>query len=593
VPYHSKKQLERLKSAVEHNYKELKVLRKSRERFLNAASGTLYPHAKEASQGLHDILGLMRQAAEAMAMTMAAQQPKVLITPSRVAHLPFADHFERAIDKYARGMHLGRVFQECVRNAFYGLGVAKVHMANGAAVRIEADEWMDPGRPYVGSVSQPHFNYDTLATDFRLCSYISDRYPVRFDDVVTNKEFNGNVRHQLKTYGAQSAAEAQQEEWGSSLAGGFSDIGQFYDMIYLADVFCPKEGVVYTYPVDAQYNFITDDALMDLEWDGSETGPYYTLNLGPIPDKTTPSAPAQNLLLLHNLINTIYRKLRDQVDRQKNFMVGRKGGEDDLDEALKVEDGGGITLNEPESVETRSIDGPNQSNFAFALNAMQQFSKQAGNLEQRLGLSSQADTAAQEGMMAQGVGRMEGAYQAIFHEFAVDVVKQLGKLLFLDNVTEVPMTQQIEGTDISYDDNWQGALQEGSRVGDIIDYDVDILYGSMEYRSARDRLRDVDETWDRVMAVAPLVMESGGIPNVQEYLNIRAKYTSTPEIGRLFQWNQMPPQEQQGGSHERQGPAGQGGEYIHKSVPSGQSNGTENEAVGQMMAASSNNNDSM
>ena len=593
MPYHSKKQLERLKGAVAHNYTQLKVNRKSRERFLKAASGTLFPHAREIDSGLHDILGLMRQAAEAMAMTMAAQQPKILITPSRVAHLPFADHFERALDRYTRTMYLGRVMQSCVRNAFYGLGVAKVHMANGAAVQIESDEWMDPGHPYVGSVSQTHFNYDTEATDFRLCSYISDRYYARFDDVIENKEFNGRVRRQLKTFGAQNMAEAQQEEWGDSLSGYSSMNSQFYDMIYLADVFCPKEGVVYTYPVDAQYNFITDDPLMDLEWDGSETGPYFTLNLGPIPDKTTPSAPAQNLYLLHNLINTIYRKLRDQVDRQKNLVIGRKGGEDDLDEVLNLEDGEGATLNEPESITQLNMDGPNQSNFAFGLNAMQQFSKQAGNLELKTGTGAQADTAAQEGMLAQGVGRMESGYQSMFHEFAKDVIKQLGKLLFLDNVTEVPMTQQIEGTDISYDDDWQGALQENSRVGDIIDYDVDILYGSMEYRSARDRLRDVDETWDRVMAVAPLVMQSGGIPNIQEYLNIRAKYTSTPEIGRLFQWNQIPPEEQQGGSHERQGPAGQGGEYIHKSVPSGQSNGTENEAVGAMMAGAANNSDSM
>ena len=588
MPYHSKKQLERLKAAVAHHYTQIETLRKSRESFLLAASGTLFPHSKGTEYPYHDILGLMRQAAESMSLTMAAQQPKVIVSPSKVAHIPFADHFKRAIEQYSRTMHLGEVLQDCVRNAFYMLGIAKVHMAEGEAVKIEADEWMDPGHPFVNSISISHFSYDTDATDFRLCSFVSDRYEVRFDDVVENQDYPAKLRKELKIMGPQGVNEAKREEWGDPLSGFASDEGRFYDMIYLADVFCPKEGIVYTVPVDSQYRFLTDP-LKDLVWEGSETGPYFYLNLGPIPDKSTPSAPAQNLLLLHNLINTLYRKLRDQAERQKTIHVGPVGGEDDIRLWQETIDGDYFATNEPDSVKQVNIDGPNQANFAFALNAMQQFSKQAGNLEHQLGLSAQADTAAQEGMIGEGVSRMAAAQQARFHEYTSEVVKQLGRLLYQDQVTEVPMIQKVPGTDFSVDDTWQGGLQDDSRVGELIDYGIDIVAGSMEYKSLRQRLQDIDETWDRAIQLAPLAMQSGAFPNIQKYLELRAEYTATPEIMELWQFNQMPPQEQQGGSHERTLPPGQQGEYIHRSVPSGMSSGTEDAAVAQMMSSSENN----
>ena len=588
--YHSQKQLARLKDAVSHHYTQIQSLREARETFLRSAAGTLYPHSDGPEYPYHDILGLMRQAAEAMSLTMAAQQPKVIVTPTQVAHIPFAGHFERAIDQYARTMHLGSVLQECVRNAFYMLGIAKVHMAEGAAVQIEADEWMDPGRPFVGSVSYTHFNYDSDATDFRLCSFLSDRYATRFDDVVENPDYPADLRRQLKVMGPQGINAIQQEEWGEPLSGVSNDMGQFYDMLYLADIFCPKEGVVYTFPVDAQYNFLTDKPLLTLEWEGSETGPYFFLNLGPIPDKSTPSAPAQNLLLLHNLINTLYRKLRDQAEGQKILHIGRKGSEDDMKIMQLAQDRDFIGLNEPESISQISLDGPNQSNFAFALNAMQQFSKQAGNLEHQLGLGAQADTATQEGIIGQGVGRSAAAQQARFHEFVEDVIKQLGRLLFQDQVTEVPMIQKIPETDISVDDTWQGGMQENARIGELIDYGIDIVSGSMEYKSLRERLQDLDETWDRLAPLAPLVMQQGGMPNVKKYLEMRAKYTTTPEIEELYLWEQMPPPEQ-GGSHERTLPSGQQGNYVHQSVPSGMGGSNEDESVTQMMSAGANNRD--
>jgi hypothetical protein len=303
--------------------------------------------------------------------------------------------------------------------------------------------------------------------------------------VINDTKFPADVRKQLRMQGPDSVGDITHEEWGEPMGGSMSDTGEFEEHIFLADIFLPKSGVIYTWPVNAAYQFTTEKPIYEHAYGGSETGPYNILNLGPIPDKTTPSSPAQNLLLLHNLINTIYRLLRDQAYRQKQITVTRKGAEDDGMEIRDAQDGDNLSLNEPEAIQRLSFDGPNQQNFGFMLNAMQQFSKQAGNLEHKLGLGAQADTAAQEGMIAQGVAGMEAMYQARFADFVTRGVRELGRLMFADNVTSIPMKMAIEETseDYSVDDNWMGASEEGARDGDYYDYDIDIDPYSMAYQN--------------------------------------------------------------------------------------------------------------
>jgi hypothetical protein len=140
--------------------------------------------------------------------------------------------------------------------------------------------------------------------------------------------------------------------------------------------------------------------------------------------------------------------------------------------------------------------------------------------------------------------------------------------------------------DYAVDDNWKGAGEEGARDGEYFDYDIDIDPYSMAYRSPKQRLRELDETWDRLIPLAPLAMQQGAMPNIKMYLDIRAKYTSTPETKKLWIFDQPPPEQQgPGGGHERTMPAGQGGPYEHVSRPGGGSPGTEDQAIGQMMAA--------
>ena len=561
--------LPRLRAAVAHHYEQLRELRESREQLLEVAAGSLYPHTD--TEGLLDILNLMRQAAEAQTLSLAANRPRVIVTASTLGRAPFAKHYQNALNAYAKTMRLEESLQECARNAFYSLGIAKIHMADSVAVELEADEWMDPGQPFVQSVSPHHFCYDTTATDWRHCSFLADRYQVRFEEIVQDVRFPKKVRDEMKRRGPESKNEQQQLEWGDILGGG-GDTSRFEESVYLADVFLPKDGLVLTYVCNSRFELL-GTPLRELDWDGSETGPFRFLNLGPVPDKTTPSSPAQNLLLQHNLVNSLYRKLESQSVRQKILNVAQGGDEDDVAKVRDAKDGDYVVTNSHAPVEQLRLDGPDQPTFGFVLNAMEQFSKQAGNLDHKLGLSASADTASQQGMIGQAVSRMEAHYQGRFVTFVREVVQELGRLLFDDATTQINMTKKIDGTSFEVDAPWLGAVKEGSREGRFKDYDLDVEPYSMEYRSPKDRMAELDQQMQMMIPLVPLMMQQGKMIDVDWYLKARGEYSDMPEMQNLVMDIPQPEGDQQGGSHERTLAGGQGGEYIHKNVSPGSGGG--------------------
>ena len=123
--------LSRLKQAVEHHYEQLRTLRERREQFLRAAAGSLYPHAPPSLPGEYDILNLMRQAAEAQTLSLAANRPRILAIAKTQERQAFAEHYKQALNVYSKTMRLEEALQECARNAFYSLELAALFLHSG------------------------------------------------------------------------------------------------------------------------------------------------------------------------------------------------------------------------------------------------------------------------------------------------------------------------------------------------------------------------------------------------------------------------------------------------------------------------------
>jgi len=221
------KRLEKLKDTLPRNFQNLRKLRETRAQFLTTAAGALYPHKISPQHDVfQDILNLLVQAERSYTVSLAGERPQYLATsrtgdPQRDA---FADHYARALNMYCKHMHFEEAMQEVVRNAFYSLGICKIYMADSVAVEIEENEWMDPGKPFVASLSPHHFCYDTNSTHFHRCNFLADRYRVRVEDVLEDSRYPSKVRNEVRRVGMMTPGQLRGQEW-TSMGDGLSAAG--------------------------------------------------------------------------------------------------------------------------------------------------------------------------------------------------------------------------------------------------------------------------------------------------------------------------------------------------------------------------------
>ena len=556
---------QRIGRALPSHYSQLRPWRSLRRDILRAIKGTLYPGFSDG-YGTYDasakeIINLIQQAENAMVMGLAANRPRVMAQATKPDLEAFAGKMERALNRYAQMMYLEEILQEIVRDAFSLVGIGKIYMADSVAVGFEQDYRMDPGKPFLQRVSLDNMTFDTTACSPAQSTFFADRYRVSYDQLMSDARFK---KWRQRVENVQKSERDRESEKPAHLEG-------IDDFVWLSDVYVPSKNRVFTYLTDSAFNLLIEEPIAQMRWTGDECGPYYFLDFGTIPDEMLPSSPGQNALLLHQLTNTIYRKLEDQAQRQKQLTVGPSSQEKDLENIRDAQDGEYIPVNGgKDAIGQIRFDGPDQNLFGFFINAQGQFSRAAGNLDHKLGLKATTDTVGQESMIGAQVSRIEGYQQQQYVSFVRKVVKGIGKLLWEDNFTTILGHDQVPNTEFKVEDTWKGKLEPGSRQGEYSDYLLEIDPYSMPYRSPMEKLAFIKQEVQTWLPVMPLLMQMGIQPDIDAYFEAVAKYGDSPEVKKIFKSGQ-PPQLPEGGPSGGGGQAGGPKEYIHRGAgPQGQ-----------------------
>lgn len=573
---------QKLASALPYHYKEGRFFREFRKELLRDYAGrTTYPgHGEVAQNDLSpekQIVNLTLQACEASVMNLAASRPRFLCSSEQTQYEQAASSMERALNRYAAQLYLEEQLQEIARDSFFCVGVAKVYQAASAAVGAESDYRMDYGRPFVQRVSIDRFVWDTAATSPEEAAFMGDFYSMPWREAIRSSRFSQTVRNAIREMGHEEYAA--DSEKGEDLAKS-TNAESVEDLIYLVDVFVRQpikisgeryKSHIRTYVCDRQLNLkLEGKAVQVLGWDGDECGPYYILNMGPVPDHFMPSSPGQNLKLLTQLVNTLYRKIEDQSRRQK--LVGTaQPGSGDAEIMANARDGEWVDLKSPESVNQIRTDGPDQNIFGAAIHFEEQHSQAAGNLKNKLGLAQGADTASQERMIGAMVSRFEAFYQQRYVSFVRKLAKGLSRLIYHDTKLKIPGKRSLPTNfNLEVDDDLLAMGQfhedgEPARSGEYDDYAVDIDPESTPYRSSADRIAILDGELQLLMPMVPLLMQLGVQINLKEVFEERAKLRGMPIIARMLQFNQQPVIPAGGGQSEMPSSGGPNGQYTHTS----------------------------
>ena len=215
-------------------------------------------------------------------------------------------------------------------------------------------------------------------------------------------------------------------------------------------------------------------------------------------------------------------------------------------------------------------------------------SKSGGNIEHKLGLSAQAETATQEGMIAQNVTRSEAEYSQKFVSFVREIAVELARLVYQDSALRVPQTLTVPNTGnriAPVNDDWL-PTSEGSRPKPFDALDIDIDPDSLPYQSAADRAGRIRADLQMFLPAMELLNQQGVQLDLAATLDELAQLENRPELRKMFKYNQPIPASGANDPHRRSMPANTQREYLHRSVSDGPSD--DNQSQMMMAMAGSN-----
>lgn len=476
--------LERLRNAISSSEKALTSFRDQRIKLIKEYCGPQY-RGDEEEEKRPQFLPLMNQAIDTYVQVLVANRPRALVTATEEEFKWFAKHYERSVNEYIKEIRLQEELQACVLEACFMFGVMKVYYAEDTPRLIEGtDNYVDPGKPYAEHLSLDNFGYDVTASSWRKVSYAWDDYEVDAEKLLDDNDF-AHAHDAIRRAIEGDSAEPSKSTAAKVMGTEGDEQAHYLRKIKIRDIWIPSESRVITTmasPSDKDY----DDEktiLRQIDDVGDESGPYHILSFIDVPGAIMGVSPAMKLSNLSRLINSLYRKLANQARRQRLLPIYEKGHEQDAKNIASAEDGRWTSVKHKDSVDILNQPGADAGTMQFGMGALDLYDRMAGNLQAMAGLGASSETLGQDQMIQQQVSKLQNKMQERVVNFTRDIVRDLGWLLWNDQVREISTEYVIPGTNMWARSDWT----PDHREGDFIDYNFDIDPYSLPYQSPMQR----------------------------------------------------------------------------------------------------------
>jgi hypothetical protein len=191
----------------------------------------------------------------------------------------------------------------------------------------------------------------------------------------------------------------------------------------------------------------------------------------------------------------------------------------------------------------------------------------AGNLQMMAGLGPQSDTLGQDKLIHGAVSKREANMQYRVVDFTSRICRDLGALLWQDQVLEIPQDFETSGIKVRAD--WTPEVREG----DFIDYNFTIEPFSMMYKSPSERMQGISNFVTQIaLPMEGMMQQYGGTIDIQELVEMYAELMDMPRLKQIVKFEEPrddrpgpTPQQPAKASHTVR-------ESVRRSVPTG---GTE------------------
>ena len=513
----------KLVSAVEESFRKMQPFRENRKKLIDAFVGSDYAGKDSENSPRTVYLYLLTMAVNIYVRQLAVRAPTAKVVSPYQELRPLAANLTLACKDAADECHLGTVLRECVTDALFSpratvkIGVEFRGQGKYKGVDVDLTE------PFVRKVSFDDYVIDMSARAAGRPDFEGDRY------YLSREEFDrrhpglwaqlglasGGVLD-TKNDGGEDRAEAISHSPGGTDEGLGPKIAMW-------DIFLPNECKVVTYVAMKAERPV---AVIDL--DGDEDGAYRSLWFTAVPDNALAMPPMATLKNVHNLANSLFRRLAAQARNQKRVV-----GFDDEESANRFKmarDGDGVHWKgqKPENIEAGGID---PAVLAFFIQLKDIFSWTAGNLDSLGGLSPMAETAKQDELLARSANAQLADMQEATNEFAQTIFRQIAWYEWTDPVRVRILQKEIPGTDEYLSVEWSPE----TRRGDFLDFNFSINPHSMREDSPAAKIQKLQGVLMQFYGpLQPFFQQQGLTVDVRRLNELVSDYSNLPELEQLI-----------------------------------------------------------
>ncbi len=509
------------------------------------------------------LVNLINQTARIYTISLAANNPQVLVSTPRSESIAFARRFEINLNKLISDMALDQTFRLIVLDAFFCLGCGVVMMRDTdtrfhGMLEGEEDVWIDPGQPWFNRVSIDDLILDMPAKELSKMRYCGHRYRADYEKVMNEPGYSKKAKALL-----QPTSRSHHDSVGAArdIASehGTAEDDDLKDMVWLMDIWIAENNSIVTMACDQDI-----EPLIEREWTGSQAGPYKFLSLGDTPDNIIPTSPAINLKGMHDLQNRLHRRMEADSDAHRVVNSYPPGKSDDAERLRNAGRNDWVQISDPSLIKQVEMGGVDQRDMALATYLQTTFDRMAGNLQAMGGLGAQAGTVGQEELIHGQLSKNVADMRTSVVNFAATCILDLGRLMWEDQTLELQTSMPVGNSGIQVDSSWTPDY----RMGEFDDYEFRVEPYSMVFKTPQQHLQEYFQVLQQIAPLWPMFQASGATLNAQVLVKEMARLLNKPEIEQLITF--AVPTEMLGGDQNTiRSPAVTTRETVRRNVPTG------------------------
>ncbi len=477
---------------------------------------------------------------------LCAKNPRLLLSTFDRHQRPAISTMQSWANSELDKMKFYKTQQRIVNDALMGLGIAMVSLATPADASMTG--WnKHAGQAGIYRVDLDDACMDMHARDSEEFSYAAHRSRVPLEVIRDSTMYSKERKNLEPSY--DSPYNLEGDERINLLGRGMfaTNTEEFIEYVDIWTVWVPSHRLILTL-ADEQLggpsasgsgeNVSKLKPLREVSWIGPECGPYHYLGYQIVPGNWFPKGPVQDLVDLDDEVNTIFRKLFRQADRQKDNTWISGGASEDGDRVMKAIDGEIYKVNNPDQIKQTSTGGPNQNNFLFGQYLYELFSEMGGNVKMMAGSAPQSRTLGQDEMLHGASVAQIASMQEETVRFTSQVCDALLWYWWHDPKKVMRVKHQPQGLpDITI--NRQLAPQDRQKVR-YEDIEKRIQPYSMQSKTPEQMLQFLDQRLQVMQPFLQVMQQQGDMPDFNFYLSKAAEYGDCPDLIQLFRIQEPP-----------------------------------------------------